>query len=308
MNSIKTALEHYSLSEKEPIILVRESSDNSVFQIGKKDRKILRVSKRLPISDVKYEYEAMQKLREGNVVVPRWVTTNTGSFHTLVDGAVAVLFDFIHGNHITVDKENLPTTAQAYTAGAVLGRMSNAAENFVSTSPRNRTIFSELERVVSLASTFENDFEGGKVFVEQVRAAIEFAKTQHEATGFIHNDFRPSNVFFDDKQMVNGIIDFDWSCNGPLIKDLALALVEWSFPDGATEPNMEVFDSFLSGYNSVAKHKATKDNRLYSWIAFATLSDAATYFCDLATDPESTKRIIKSYMYRKFVYFSALIK
>ena len=68
----------------------------------------------------------------------------------------------------------------------------------------------------------------------------------------------------------------------------------------------EIFDSFLDGYNSIANRKWSKDDKLYSWIKFATLSDASTYFCDLADDPKSTKKVIKSYMYRKFRFFSDL--
>lgn len=37
---------------------------------------------------------------------------------------------------------------------------------------------------------------------------------------------------------------------------------------------------------------------------FATLSEASTYFCDLAEDPHSTKRVIKSYVYRKYLYYN----
>jgi Ser/Thr protein kinase RdoA (MazF antagonist) len=182
--------------------------------------------------------------------------------------------------------------------------MSNAASAFTSNASRTRTIFSELERVLPLEEMFVKNFEGGATFVVQVKEALEFGRAQNETIGFIHNDYRPSNVFFDENNQVTGIIDFDWSCMGPVIKDLALAIVEWSFPDGAIEADMTLFQEFLDGYNSVSNHQLEKDEKLYSWIKFATLSDAATYFCDLAEDPESTKRIIKSYMYRKFVFFS----
>lgn len=306
MEEIQKTLEEYNLSEYTPVELVRESEDNQVFSVGKKNKKILRISKRLPIEDIKFEYEATQYLSNRGVVVPGWLITKTNNFYTLVDGNVAVIFDFLEGHHIQVDKDNLPTVIQAYNAGKGLGIMSNAAEGFSPSSTRKRSIFSELERVVALSDIFVNQFEGGKEFVDQVRSAIEFGKNRNEINGFIHNDYRPSNVFFNDEDELTGIIDFDWSCVGPVVKDLALAIVEWSFPDGATEVNLEVFDSFLDGYNSVADIKWMKDNSLYSWIRFSTLSDASTYFCDLAGDPNSTKKVIRSYMYRKYLFFSNL--
>ncbi len=306
MEKIKKALQDYNLDEISPITLLRESGDNLVYVIGEKDKKILRISKRLPIEDIKFEYEATEFLLKGGVTVPKWLTTKTGDFYTLIDSNVAVLFDFIEGHHIEVDKDHLPTQTQAYNAGKGLGLMSNASASFTSTSLRKRNIFSEFNRVISMSEIFINKFEGGQEFVDQVKEMIKFGKNQNESAGFIHNDYRSSNVFFNDSDGLVGIIDFDWSCIGPIIKDLALAVVEWSFPDGATEPDFKIFDSFLDGYNSIANNKWQKDEKLYSWIKFATLSDASTYFCDLADDPDSTKRIIKSYMYRKFKFFSDL--
>lgn len=306
MQEISKVLEEYDLSEDSPINLVRESADNVVYVIGQNDKKILRISKRLAVENVAFEYEAIKYLAENGVQVAHWLMTKAGKEYSLVDGHVAVLFDFLPGYHINVDKDHLPTQVQAYSAGAGLGRMSNAASTFTSNASRTRTIFSELERVISLEEVFVKDFEGGAEFVAQVKEALKFGRAQDEIIGFIHNDYRPSNVFFGENEQVTGIIDFDWSCMGPVIKDLALAIVEWSFPDGAIEPDFEVFGSFLEGYNSVATKKWQKDEKLYSWIKFTTLSDAATYFCDLADDPDSIKRIIKSYMYRKFQFFSQI--
>lgn len=299
-------LENYNLVETSPIKLLRESNDNIVLVIGRKDKKILRISKRLPVADIKFEYEAVNHLAEGGIPVPKWLKTKTGNFYTLIDGQVSVLFDFLEGHHIELDQDHPPTLTQAYNAGKGLGRISRTASGFVSTSPRTRNVFSELERAIALSAVFAKQFEGGKAFIEQVKEAISFAQGHHEIKGFIHNDYRSSNVFFDTNDEFIGIIDFDWSCIGPIIKDLALAIVEWSFPDGASNPNPQVFDSFLAGYNSAASYQWRKNQQLYSWIRFATLSDASTYFCDLADDPNSTKRIIKSYMYRKYLFFSKI--
>jgi Ser/Thr protein kinase RdoA (MazF antagonist) len=307
IEEIKIALQKYHINELEPITLMRESGDNFVYVIGEKDKKILRISKRLPVEDIKFEYEAIKHLSDGGMIVPKILTTKTGDFYTLINDNVAVLFDFLNGHHIEVDKDHFPTIIQAYNAGRGLGFMSNISSGFTSSSPRKRNIFSELDRAITFEKIFTEQFEGGKEFINQINEAITFGKKQNEIEGFIHNDYRPSNVFFDDKNEFAGIIDFDWSCNGPIIKDLALAVVEWSFPDGRTEPDFTIFDSFLDGYNSVANHKWFKNEKLYSWIKFTTLSDAATYFCDLAEDPTSTKRIIRSYMYRKFTYFNNIL-
>jgi len=300
MEKITEILKGYDLAETTPVTLLRESSDNKVFVIGQKNKKILRISKKLPAEDIKFEYEAIKRLADGGIPVPKWLVTKSGDLYTLIDGKVAVLFDFLEGHHIEVT----PTSTQAFNAGKGLGFMSNTASGF--TSLRSRNIFSELERAVALANIFVEQFEGGKEFIDQVKEALVFGKNQTEVEGFIHNDYRPSNVFFDDENEFAGIIDFDWSCIGPLVKDLALAVVEWSSPDGSTEPNFKIFDSFLDGYNSAANYKWLKGEKLYSWIKFATLSDTATYFCDRIEDPNLEKRITRSYMYKKYLFFSKI--
>ncbi len=306
MENINKALLEYNLKETTPVVLLRESSDNFVYSIGEKNKTILRISKRLPVEDIKFEYEAIMHLFNAGVTVPKCLLTKAGNFYTLINGNVAVLFEFIDGHHINIDKDHLPTKTQAYSAGKGLGSMSNAAVSFKSSAPRKRNFYTEFERVLKISDIFINQFEGGKEFIGQIEEVIKFGKSQTEVEGLVHNDYRSHNVFFNDKDEFAGIIDFDWSCNGPIIKDLALAVVEWSFPDGAIEPDFELFDVFLEGYNSVAINKVAKDQRLYSWIKFTTLSDASTYFCDLAEDATSTKRIVRSYMYRKYTYFSKL--
>ncbi|MDO8524079.1 MAG: phosphotransferase [bacterium] len=305
MRDVQKILAEYELVETSPVCLLRDSPDNEVFVVGEKDKKILRISKRLPIEDIKFEYEATEYLFKQGLPVPSWVRTKSDSFYTLSNGAVAVIFDFLSGHHIQVDKNHLPTTTQAFNAGKGLGLLSNKAIVFTPSTPRKRNIFSELERALTLSDVFVKNFEGGEKFVSEVKDAINFAKSQKETAGLIHNDYRPSNVFFNDNDDITGIIDFDWSCVGPLVKDLALAVVEWSFPDGQTEADFTIFDAFLDGYNSVANIKWKKDKKLYSWIKFATLSDAATYFCDLLENSsETNKLVLSSYMYQKYLFFS----
>ena len=306
MEDVQKILAEYELVEASPVCLLRESTDNDVFVVGEKDKKILRISKRLPIEDIKFEYEAIEYLFKQGLPVPRLAQTRSGNFYTLHNGRVAVMFDFLNDHHIKVSKDHLPTTTQAFNAGKALGLLSSKAIQFTQSAPRKRNIFSELERALTLSDVFIKDFEGGEKFIKEVKTAIDFAKSQKETTGLIHSDYRPSNVFFNDNDEITGIIDFDWSCVGQIVKDLALAVVEWSFPDGQTEVDFTIFDAFLNGYNSVANIKWKKDKKLYSWIKFATLSDATTYFCDLANNLGSNKQIIKSYMYQKYLFFYAL--
>ena len=301
-------LKQYNLKEPSKPELIRESADNIVYSIGSEEKKILRISKRLSAEDVEFEFNIFDYLSKNNFPVPKWNKTKDGKIFAQDKNTVAVLFDFLDGYKIKADKDNLPNKNQGYTAGKNLALMHNLGLNFKSDSPRKRNIFSELERAIERKDIFIDQFEGGKEFIKQAEETLEFARKDKSIKGFIHNDYRPSNVIFKSDNEMSGVIDFDWSCIGPVIKDLALAVVEWSFSDGRTGPSWELFNSFLAGYNSSAKNKYEKNPLLYSWIKFATLSDACTYFCDLADDINLVKKITKSHMYRKYLFFSNIRK
>ena len=177
METVQKILNQYDIPEVFPIKIVRESGDNHVYLIGEKNKKILRVSKRLPIEDVQFEYEALQYLSLNNLPVPGWVKTKDGNFYASTDGFdVAVIFDFLEGYHTHIDKDNLPTKEQAYAAGHTLASIAEIGKTFKPSSPRRRNVFVELERVLQNEETFKKDFEGGEIFVEQVKEVIKFGR------------------------------------------------------------------------------------------------------------------------------------
>ncbi len=304
--NLANIIKQYDLSDLANPQFFRESADNIVYSVGDKDKKILRISKRLPIEDIEFEFAIFEHLSRNNFPVSKWNKTKTGKIFAQDGNTIAVLFDFLDGYQVNVDKDNLPNKNQAYTAGKCLALMHNVGLNFKTEFPRKRNIFSELERALGKNKIFILELEGGKDFIKQVEWVIKFGEGDKSAKGLIYNDYRPGNVIFKNDGEISGVIDFDWSCNAPIIKDLALAVVEWSFPDGRTEPDWELFNVFLAGYNSVAKTKYEKGTLLYSWIKFACISDACTFFAD-ANEGQYSDKVINDagqcYMYQKFLYF-----
>ena len=185
----------------------------------------------------------------------------------------------------------------------MLAGISEASISFSSDAPRQRSIYSELGRVQDYKEVFLREFEGGDIFVNEVEEALDFAERNQGMYSVIHNDYRMGNVFFDVTDKVNGVIDFDWCCFGPSIKDLALGVLEWSYLDGQDGPDFSLFDAFLKGYNEVSAIKVEKDKELFAWIKFSALSDTATFFCDRLGFPNLKKRVSSSYMYKKYLFF-----
>jgi Ser/Thr protein kinase RdoA (MazF antagonist) len=306
MANISYIYKTYGLSQGSSIQLIRESSDNDVYLIESSGSKyILRVSKKDKQKDILYEVELLDQLFLNNFPVPQIIKTNAGSlFSETEDGLIAVLFTFVPGVVITVSPQDEPPKSSVVAAAKTLASLHNLSENIKITNSTTRTIYSELENVLTLKKLFEIEFEGGKEFIHQVEEMILWGKKQHEIPAIIHNDFRCHNVILSPKKdKVNAVIDFDWSCQGPAIKDVAMAVCEWSFPDGALQPWEDVFSNFLNTYNTHAHTQFKDELLLRRWVAFSCLSDAATYFYDRITTNNLNKKVISSYMYKKFKYF-----
>lgn len=305
-NLVEDIIKCYNLSEPANLQLIRKSADNIVYLVGSKNKKILRISKRLPVRDIQFEFEVFDYLARNNFPVSKWNNTKDSKLFAQHENAIAALFDFLEGFQVKVDKDNLPNKEQAYTAGKYLALMHNVSLDFKTDFPRERNIFSELERTMNTKQIIIDKFKGGKDFIKNVEEAIKFGKEVKSSNGLIHNDYRPGNVIFKNDNEISGVIDFDWSCIGPIIKDLALGVVEWSFTDGRVEPDRELFDAFLAGYNSAVKTKYEKSDLLYSWIKFACISDACTFLVDINEGQdfdEVINDIGQCYMYRKYLYF-----
>lgn len=286
--------------------LLREGPDNNVFvlQAENGQKYIIRLSKRNVLDDIVFELSFMDFLAHHNIPVPGIIRTKAGKLFDSIDGSVIVIFEFIDGYHIEVGRYKKPSLDAVAQAARMLAKIHNVSKGFGTKTNRKRNIFTEIERSLEVKDILIDNFRGGDKFVEEIEAYNNWAKDNYVDEITIQNDFRSGNIFFHDST-VKAVIDFDWACKGLAIKDLALALVEWSYPSGAKEYWKDVFKSFLDHYNEVADEKVKLDNNLYKWICFSCLSDASTYFCDLISEGVF-KKINSSYMYQKCLYFRKL--
>jgi len=304
---VKTLNYDYGITGQVKLDLLKESPDNFIYTVFIDNIKtyVLRVSKRPLGEDVLFEIDSLIKLslRGAPVIVPEKLINN--EYYKLIDkSGICVLFKYIEGEHELVDKNNKPRIERVKSSGAALGVLHNSSFNLIIGKRKGRNIYTELDRVLRNENKIRLVFNNPDEFIVNVKKYINWAKNQKVDHGLINNDYRPSNVFFlQDK--VSTILDFDWSCLGPYIKDVALGAVEWSYPDGSSIPWRDVYGKFIDGYNSISKIKITDVDSLYKWSAFACLSDASTYFSDLASEHDQSmdKLNMNSYMYSKFKYF-----
>lgn len=290
------------------LIPLRESSDNKVFIIetSKNLNYILRISKRDVGDDVLFELNWIESLKKKGLPVTSIIKTKDGQLFFYYERLTAVVFKFVDGYSVKIDRKDKPDFDHVRKAAELLANLHNISEKLNLDYPRKRTILSELKRVLARKDKFKHFINGGKQFVDEVTKNIEWAQRDNYQDTFIINDFRPGNIIFKDGEIA-ALIDFDWSCMGPSIKDLALGIVEWSFPDGSEKPWKDILKLFLDSYNKESRRKYTESDYLYKWICFSCLSDTTTYLCDLA-DNEIYKNVSSSYMYKKYLYFYSKIK
>lgn len=306
-NEIIKKLKNKYLLNIKTISLIRESPDNKVFLIKTdKEKFVLRINKRNVRSDILFETTWLNYLKKHDISVVKIKKTTVGESFVINDQSVIVLFEFAQGEHIEIGLKKKPNLEKVKNAAYELAKIHNFSYNVNINIPRKRNISTEIDRALKIKDKFIKFSEGGGKFINELEFYREWAKQNENNKYLLHNDYRPLNIFFDGDK-VSAILDFDCSCQGPAVKDVAHSLCEWSFPDGAKKHWQDVFTTFLISYNQMAKNKIKLDNILYRWICFSCLSDAATYFADLASE-NSFKKITSSYMYKKFLYFKEFIK
>ena len=303
----KTLREIYDISAG-TVELLRDGGDNTLWTVvDEQDKKYaVRVSKRVLGDDIVFEAEWIRILNNGGVpVVPVVFTKDNRPYTMMENGQTVTVFHFIYGRHLTLSLDDNLSLDAVSAAATALARLHNVSREHTVNASRKRTIFSELERVFEHKDLVTKKIPNGADFVKEVETQLLWGKAQTYQPVLVHNDYRTGNVMFDEQDNVVAILDFDWSCIGPAIKDVAHALAEWSFPDGAEKHHQAVFSTFLERYNQQSIHPVPKDKTLYRWIGLSCLSDACTFIIDRLLRDE-VRDPTTSYMYKKSQYFQSL--
>jgi len=290
------------------VSFIRESSDNVVYLIKSTNNQkyIVRVSKRDIRSDVLFETTWLDYLLKQGVSVVEVIKTTNDKPFLLFNESVSVVFKFDEGQHVKIGPHKKPNLKKVENAAHELAKIHNVSLNGNINLSRKRNILTEVSRALDIESIFIKRSEGGDKFVKELFFYKNWAEKHKNNKYLLHDDYRTGNVFFHG-DTVSAMLDFDWSCKGPAIKDVAHSLTEWSFPDGDEKHWQDVFNTFMESYNKTANNKISLNNELYHWICFSCLSDVATYFTDLAEE-KVFKRISSSYMYKKYLYFTGFLK
>lgn len=268
--------------------LIYTGSDNLVYCLTDVQNKkyILRQARRQKNED-DLAFEAHFSLFLSQHHIPVRLLLNAGPLS---------LLSFCEGKTLTFDEV---TSEQCFNGGKTLAEFHQVSADFHQPPLPQRTITSELERVIPLADKLKEKYTDGATFVDAVKKVLGSPWLTAPNTCIIHNDFRIQNVLFQDSQ-ISAILDFDWACPGRPVKDLAHAMVEWSMPD-RDSLKKDRFSAFFKGYTSVSS--PVNLDELQFWICLSCLSDAATYLADRIDSSQSVGPI-RSWMYQKYLFFN----
>ncbi len=302
----------YDLGEITLEGVIRDGIDNKVYKIANKSNEkfVLRENKRSFINkNPEFEIELIKKLNALNFNTPKLITTSKKEAKVELGKSTFLIFEHIEGEQFEkIDKEMI-SSGLVELGGEMLGKLHKETFSFNLKNESIRNIFTEFKRLKDADQKKLSEFDGFnklKYFIEIFTEEGEKRISNKTFTGAIHNDYYPGNLIYTNNKSCY-LIDFDWSCQGPFIKDLALGVGSWSSSfEGKSPPDKEVINRFLCGYNLFSPLKVNYDKDLLFWICFAFLSETATFFVDVLESRWSDlniERINQCFSYRKFEYF-----
>ena len=307
-NLLQILKNNYSLDTAKEIKLLRKGIDNDIYLFFSEDgeKQIARFGKRDISNSIEFEVKLINELVKYGIRTPSIIKTKDGNnFVNLSGGKVLLCFEFVEGKS-PVQEGNVPKVSQVNEAARCIGEFHRATMNLDLDVSGRRTMFSELERVNELKSPIKELFKDSEEFISDTNRMLEFGQKVKFKQGIIHNDYNPTNVLFDNSDLVV-IVDFDWACKGPLLIDVGYGAVTWSTEEKEIKPDWKKFNKFITSYKEIGPIRNFQKKELYFWSAYSCLYLAANFICDSVKENRySIKSTKQSWMYKRYKYYEKL--
>ena len=199
--------------------------------------------KRVAADDLPFFMKLLDHLAGKGLPVPPAIKDRQGREIHELEGRPACLIQFLPGVSLSH-----PTPAQAVAAGAAMGAMHSAVQDFTST--RNNTMGSETWALLfERCGSSLDDIAIG--LYDDLGHALDSTLSAWPGEQLdrcaIHADLFPDNVLVrgDD---VTGLIDFYFACTDIRTYDLAIMHTAWSFDPTGRRYDRGIGDALASGY------------------------------------------------------------
>ena len=235
--------------------------------------------KRVAEADLPFFIGLMDHLAERGIACPLPVKGRDGTALHQLAGRPAAIISFLDGVWV-----RRPKAGHCHALGAAMAHMHLAGGDF----PIHRA------NALSLKS-WRPLFDTSRASADSVEAGLadhisaelddlEAGWPDHLASGIIHADLFPDNVFFLNDEL-SGLIDFYFACNDMLAYDIAICLNAWCF-EADNSFNVTKARALMAGYESVRKLARDERDALPVLARGAALRFLLTRLYDWLTVPQ----------------------
>lgn len=198
--------------------------------------------KRVDSADLPFFLALLDHLADKGLPVPRAIRDRDGRQIQEVAGRPACLIEFLPGVSVSH-----PTAAQAYAAGAALGRMHAALADFTRERPNALGLSGWHELAARCGRDLDHISAGLGERVSEELAWLDQHWPRTLARSVIHADLFPDNVLMRG-DAVSGMIDFYFACSDLRAWDVAVTHSAWCFENDGTGFHTDRAAGIIAGY------------------------------------------------------------
>ena len=229
-SELEEFLKAYDLGRLQSLKGIAEGVENSNFLLHTEAGYFILTlyEKRVAEADLPFFIGLMDHLAERGIACPLPVKGRDGTALHSLAGRPAAIISFLEGMWV-----RRPKASHCQALGAAMAQMHLAGGDF----PIHRANALSLKSWRPLFDTSRagaDTVEAGLAeYISAELDALEAGWPDQLASGVIHADLFPDNVFFLNDEL-SGLIDFYFACNDMLAYDIAICLNAWCFePDGS---------------------------------------------------------------------------
>lgn len=248
---------NYQIGELSSFKEIVDGIDNSNFIIHTTtDKYILTIfENRIKRDELPFFMNLKLHLAEHKISCPKPIKNNYDSLISDIKGKPASIVSFLNGATLKPEESGLYSTItpnHCLQVGQTLANLHNAVVDFKGVRKNDlgiegwRTLFNKISsHIENYQAGLTSEMQGYLDFLEQ--------NWQYDfASGAVHVDLFPDNVFFDEKNNLSGIIDFYFAANDLFIYDLAVTINAWCF-DQNNQFDLVKYSAMIEGYKQNRK-------------------------------------------------------
>jgi homoserine kinase type II len=267
------------------------SVNSNFFVETEAGTRFLRIYEEQDADGVAYEWALLDHLGAAGLPVPRRVP-GPGPGQLRVAGKPTALFEIVGG---LPSCQSGVTVARAAAVGRWLGDAHRAGRAFPMERAGRFTLDLVAKRLESIPVAERPELGAPVTTVRRILAEVRGSRPVPLAAGVIHGDLFRDNVRWEGDRIV-AVIDWESASHGPLVFDLMVAVLAWSYDDTF---RWDVASAICRAYDTVRPLDAAERASLRSQGLAAAARFTTTRITDFYLREGIGERVYKDY--RRFL-------